>query len=181
MSIKFTAKNVKFNESLKGFANKRLKTIEKISGDIIEAEIIASEEKIDFHVELFLKTRLHSYHIDENDPILKQALRTTLNTLRIQAKKNKEKIKLEKKRKNFKVKHQKMIADEILEPAQPETENKIIVSNNFSNKPLSIDEAIFFLKESNENAYMFINTENDRTSVVFFNKNNKISIIERTF
>ena len=129
MSIKFSAKNVKFNESLKGFANKRLKTIEKISGDIIEAEIIASEEKIDFRVELFLKTRLHSYHIDENDPILKQALRNTLNTLRIQAKKNKEKIKLEKKRKNLKAKHQKMIADEILEPAQPETENKIIVNN----------------------------------------------------
>ena len=69
MNIKFTSKNIKFTEALKSFALKRLKAIEKISGDIIEAEVIVNEEKIDYRSEINIKTKLNSYHIEENDPI----------------------------------------------------------------------------------------------------------------
>ncbi|MCK5075407.1 MAG: HPF/RaiA family ribosome-associated protein, partial [Calditrichia bacterium] len=96
MSIKFTSKNVKLTGALKGFTEKQLRNIEKISGDIIDAEVIVSEEKLDLRVELTLKTKLHSYHIEDRDPIQKQALRSVLSTLKSQAKKNKEKLKKDK-------------------------------------------------------------------------------------
>ena len=54
----------------------------------------------------------------------------------------------------------------------------ITVSNNFSRKPLSIEEALFFLKESGENAYMFTNVETDRMTVIFYDDRKNISIIE---
>ena len=52
MSINFTSKNVKFTGALKAFTDKNLKTIEKISGNIIDAEIMAAEEKLGFKVEI---------------------------------------------------------------------------------------------------------------------------------
>jgi putative sigma-54 modulation protein len=179
MSIKFTSKNVKFTGALKAFTEKNLKSIEKISGDIIDAEIIASEEKLDFRVELTAKTKLHSYHIEDREPILKQAIRSTLNTFKAQAKKNKEKLKKEKKRANKTGSFKKFAAAKT-EPIEIPTKQTsgVTVSENFSRKPLSVEEAIFFLKESGENAYMFPNVETDKMSVVFFNKNNNISIIE---
>ncbi|MCP5047493.1 MAG: HPF/RaiA family ribosome-associated protein [bacterium] len=185
MSIKFTSKNVKLTGALKGFTEKNLKGIEKISGDIIDAEVIVNEEKLDFKVEMTLKTKLHSYHIEDRDPILKQALRSTLNTLKAQAKKNKGKLKKEKKR------HTKSgllgrFAGNEGEPENParfeadpkNTDDSITVSENFSRKPLSVEEAIFFLKESGENAYMFTNVETDKMSVIFYDNRKNISIIE---
>ncbi len=179
MSIKFTSKNVKLTGALKAFTEKNLKSIEKISSDIIDAEVIASEEKLDFRVEITAKTKLHSYHIEDRNPILKQAIRSTLNTFKAQAKKNKGKLKKEKKRAK-KTDAFKKFAGAKTEPIEIPSKStpEVTVSENFSRKPLSVEEAIFFLKESGENAYMFSNVETDKMSVVFFNKNNNISIIE---
>ena len=183
MSIKFTSKNVKFTGALKAYTEKQLKNIERISGDIMDAEVIVNEEKLDFRVEITVKTKLHSYHIEDRDPILKQALRAALNTLKAQSKKNKEKLKKEKKRKNKGSVFKKFIPGaephtETLEYKGGSSSTLVTVSDNFSRKPLSVEEAIFFLKESGENAYMFMNAETNKTAVVFYNKSNSISIIE---
>jgi ribosomal subunit interface protein len=177
MSINFTSKNVKFTGALKAFTEKNLNTIEKISGNIIDAEIMATEEKLGFRVEITVKTKMHSYHIEGKDPILKQAIRSTLNTLKAQAKKNKEKLKKEKKRFN-KGGILKRFAGTSEEPMTTPVKEDVTVSHNFSRTPLSVEEAIFFLKDSGENAYMFTNVETDRMAVVFFNKQDTISIIE---
>jgi putative sigma-54 modulation protein len=185
MNIKFTSKSVKLPGAMKAFAEKNLKDIEKISGEIIDAEITVSQEKLDYKVELSLKTRLHSYHLEDKNPILKQALRITLNTLKAQAKKNKEKLKKDKKRRN-KEKTGSFIQFAASEPAEitamePGEKNlleSIRVSNNFSRKPISLEEAMFFLKESGENAYMFTNAETNRMAVIFYNNSKTLSIIE---
>ncbi len=180
MSIKFTSKNVKFTGALKAFTEKHLAGIEKIAGNIIDAEIMAAEEKLVFKVEMTIKTKSQTYHVEAGDPILKQAIRTALNNLKSQAKKNKEKLKKEKKRANKGgiFKGFGGAAPEPVEPPETPTKDAITVSENCSRKPLSVEEAIFFLKESGENAYMFPNVETDKISVVFFNKSKNISIIE---
>ena len=55
MSIKFTSKNVKFPGALKGYAEKSLKNIEKFSGGIIDSEVVVSEEKSGFKIEINVK------------------------------------------------------------------------------------------------------------------------------
>jgi putative sigma-54 modulation protein len=137
-----------------------------------------------------VKTRSHSYHVEDKDPILKQALRSVLNTLKARAKKNKEKLKDEKRRNKNKQGIFKAFSRE--EPgetpaprkkrrtAEPPLNESITVSNNFSRKPLSIEEAIFFLRESGDNAYMFTNVETDKMSVIFYDDSKNISIIEAT-
>lgn len=181
MNINFTSKNAKFTGALKAFTEKNLESIEKISGNIIDAEIIATEEKLGFKVEITVKTNMNAYHIQDRDPILKQAIRKILNTLKIQAKKNKEKLKEEKKRagKGSSLKgFTGTPEEEPIETLERAPKEEITVVENYSRKPLSVEEAIFFLKDSGENAYMFTNVETNRMAVVFFNKNNTISIIE---
>lgn len=182
MNIKFTARNAKLTGALKGYAEKQLETIEKISGDIINAEIIASGRKLDFKVELTMKTKHHSYHLETKDPILKQALRSILNTLKAQAKKNKEKLKEETKRKRKTGIFKKFAASAekigTREKRAADRVPQVTVLDNFSRKPISVEEAIFFLKQSGENAYMFVNAETDRITVVFYNKGKNISLID---
>jgi hypothetical protein len=60
---------------------------------------------------------------------------------------------------------------------QPGAEN-ILISDNFSRKPITVEEAVFFLKESKENGFMFINSETSRMTGVFINTQGSISLIE---
>jgi ribosomal subunit interface protein len=181
MSINFTTKNVKMPGALKAFIEKHLQDIEKIAGAIIDAEIIVNEEKLSFKVERSLKTRLNSYYAEDHNKILKQAVRNTIATLRSQAKKNKEKLKEEKKRtssKGFFKRTLELMAGERIETAEAARPGNILISDNFSSKPITVEEAVFFLKESGENGYMFINSETNRLAAVFFGKKGSISLIE---
>jgi len=177
MSITFTAKSTKIPGPLKAYAEKNLSRLERISGDIMEADIIVHQEKLGYRVELSVKTKNFSYHIDGQDPILKQAFRNVINTFKSQAKKNKEKIKEEKKR--FGRAGNRIEPESA--PAGTETESSqdsVTVSNNFSPKPLSIEEAIFFLQESGDTAYLFINADTNNVAVLYRNRNGKLAIIE---
>jgi len=175
MSISFTAKNLKLTGAQKGFTEKKLRAIEKISGDIIAANVIVTQGKLDVKVEINVKTKLYNYNIEENDPILKQALRAAIANLKKQVKKNKGKIKEEKKRERANGRKEYLAEDNY---EDMDKKDNIIISNNYSKKPLSVEEALFYLNESNDNAYMFRNSETNKLSVVFNNKNNSISIIE---
>lgn len=181
MSINFVAKNAKLPGALKGFVEKHLSDIEKIAGEIIDAEVIVNEEKLQFKVEISLKTRLDSFYAQDRDKILKQALRNTLATLRAQAKKSKEKIKEEKKRaapRGFLQRTLGRLGGERPEPAPGVREDGIVISENFSRKPITVEEAVFFLNESREGGYMFINSETNRMAGVFRNPQGGISLIE---
>jgi putative sigma-54 modulation protein len=187
MSINFATKNIKMPGALKAYIEKHLHDIERIAGTIIDSEVIINEEKLSFKVEITLKTRLNSFYAEDRNKILKQAVRNTLATLRSQAKKNKEKLKEEKKRTGDKGffkrtlgfmtggKNETLERDEAAETARS---SKILISENFSAKPISVEEAVFFLKESGENGYMFVNSETNRLATVFLSKNGSISLID---
>jgi len=179
MSIKFTSKNVKFSGALKGFAEKSLKNIEKFSGAIIDSEILVSEEKLGFRVEINLRTKMHNYNSESTEPLIKQALRNALNSIKIQAKKDKEKLKGDKRRRKGNFLQNFFGSDNsIMEINREKKKDRIQVSKNYSQKPLSVEEALFFLKDSGENAYMFLNVETENIATIFFDKNNEISLID---
>jgi putative sigma-54 modulation protein len=181
MSINFATKNVKMPGALKAFVEKHLLDIEKIAGEIIDAEVIVNEEKLSFKVEISLKTRLNSFYAEGRNKILKQAVRNTLGTLKNQAKKTKEKIKEEKKRsgtKGFFRRTLELVAGERSEAKEAARTDSILISENYSRKPISVEEAVFFLNESRENGYMFINAETNRMAGVFRNSQGGISLIE---
>jgi ribosome hibernation promoting factor len=187
MSINFSTKNIKIPGALKAFIEKHLVDIEKIAGAIIDAEVILNEEKLSYKVEISLKTRLNSFYAEDRNKILKQAVRNTLAILRNQAKKNKEKLKEEKKRTGsdgfFKrtlgfMAGEKRAAPEGDERTGATKPGNIVISENYSSKPVTVEEAVFFLKESGENGYMFVNAETNRLAAVFFGKNGAVSLIE---
>jgi putative sigma-54 modulation protein len=189
VSINFKTKNFKLTGAMKGFTEKGLQDLEKLSGDIIDADVIINEEKLQFKVDIVVRTKFGSLNAKESDKLLKQALRLTLNSLKIQAKKHKEKIKEEKKHSAKNDFLQELV--EAAAPAPGKTgkaskagkaarsgRGQIVLSDNYSRKPLTVEEALFFLKESGENAYMFVNSESNRPAVLYITAEGTVSLIE---
>jgi putative sigma-54 modulation protein len=193
MSINFAAKNVKMPGAIKAHIEKHLLDIEKIAGEIIDAEVIVNEEKLAFKVVISLKTRLHSFTAEERNKILKQAVRNALATLKTQAKRSKEKTKEEKKRagaKGISMATVGQLPDERGQRAErgarvrpplagpADRQDNILISDNYSRKPITVEEAVFFLVESKESGYMFVNSETNRMAGVFRTPQGGISLIE---
>ncbi len=187
MSINFVAKNAKMPGPLKAFIEKHLRDIEKIAGEIIDAEVIVNEEKLSFKVDISLKTRLNSFYAEDRNKILKQAVRNTLTTLRTQAKRSKEKLKEGKKRAGAKGISMATVGrmvggrgerGERGEAADSRHGDNILLSDNYSRKPITVEEAVFFLNESGEGGYLFINSETNRMAGVFRNPQGGISLVE---
>jgi len=196
MSINFATKNVKMPGAIKAYVEKHLLDIEKIAGEIIDAEVIVNEEKLSFKVEISLKTRLHSFYAEDRNKILKQAVRNTLDTLKGQAKRSKEKIKESKKRagaKGISMATVGMVPGERSERSErrdrgtravkpgsgaADPQGAILISDNYSRKPITVEEAVFFLVESQENGYLFINSETNRMAGVFRTPQGGVTLIE---
>ena len=194
MSINFATKNVKMPGAIKAYVEKHLLDIEKIAGEIIDAEVIINEEKLAFKVVISLKTRLHSFYAEDRTKLLKQAVRNALATLRSQAKRSKEKIKEEKKRAGAKgismatvgqvpearSSRSKDRSARGIPPASrlADPQGAILISDNYSRKPITVEEAVFFLAESKESGYMFINSETNRMAGVFRTLQGGVTLIE---
>ncbi len=71
-----------------------------------------------------------------------------------------------------------LVTGERSEAPDPSKEDSILISDNYSRKPITVEEAVFFLNESQENGFMFINSETNRMAAVFRNPQGGISLIE---
>ncbi len=180
MSIQFSTKSVKFPGALKAYTEKHLQDIARVAGHIIDGEVIVSEEKLNYKVVISLKTQLDSFSAESSDKILKQALRTALATIKSQSRRIKGKIKEEKKRgaKAFLQRTARIFRPDRAEAPAAEDAEAVAVSTNFSPKPISVEEAVFFLRDSGENCYMFVNAESSRMAAVFINKRGRVALIE---
>ncbi len=175
MKINFTAKNQKIPGALKGYVETKIESLEKISGTIINAEVILSEEGNSNKAEIMLKTKNSSFHAIGEEKILKQAIKSALDKIKSQAKKEKEKNSGQNSRKKIKL---ISLEQETSKDVSNEEEQNIIISENVSSKPISVDEALIFLEESGDNAFGFINIDTEKFTVIYKNTNKGISIIE---
>jgi len=181
MNVIFTAKNIKLSGAIKGFIREKLLPLEKIEGPIIDVEVIINKEKINYVAELLIKTKLNYYQSKQSHKILKQALRESLKNIRRQIKKNKAMIK-DKKRilSRSRQREQTTPAEGYVDPATRASQPPVPVEmvSNYLSKPVTIAEAVEHLKKSGENALLFKNRENKKTSVVFYNRKKSVCLIE---
>jgi len=179
MNFTFTSKNTRLPDQFKDLVKTQLKEIEKFCGQVIEGQLIVNEQKAEYKIEISIKTNLNSFYAEDRDKVLKTALRKVLANLKTQAKKIKEKVKDDKTR----VKKTQLKTKEENPPkkARVGSRPKLINSDNFSKKPITVEEAIFFLNESKENGYVFINVETNRIASIFKNDDGSISYVEPEF
>lgn len=178
MSVNFTLRNVNLDDDWQALAVKQLKNLEKVLGEIIGGEVVVSEEKHNHRVEISLKTRNSGFHAEGRDPKAEQALRNALQVLKTQAKRNKEKTKEEKKRVRGKSWLQKLVPSGAEKVAIKAENDAVEISDSFSKKPMTVEEAVFFLREKGENAFMFVNSESGRMATLFINREGGLSLVE---
>ncbi len=174
MNFKITGRNLNLGSWEREFAVKKLNKIEKMLSEIVDAEIIISKEKINFVVDINVNSKLAFINAKEKGKNLKSTLKAAFDSVIKQAKKEKEKIK-EGKRKREK---EEVFEKEYGKEEKPSEKPVMYYSDNYTMKPISINEAISFLENSDDPVFAFKNIDTGWFSVVFKRGENEIGIIE---
>ncbi|MFQ6082708.1 MAG: ribosome hibernation-promoting factor, HPF/YfiA family [Candidatus Aminicenantia bacterium] len=169
MNTNYTGRNVEITPDFKKYTEKRLKKLEKFLGPIIEAEVIFSTEKYRHIVEVNVKAKNSNLNgIEESEDVF-ISLNSVFDNLDRRAKKIKGKFK-ERKRKTSKTPFLSL-------PTTP-TRKRIIRSESYSLKPMTVEEAITRIKSNEKEVFVFRNLNSGKLNVIHKKKNGSYELIE---
>ncbi|MDI6845454.1 MAG: ribosome-associated translation inhibitor RaiA [Candidatus Saccharicenans sp.] len=170
MIVNFTARNVELTEEIKDYCQKRLARMEKILRDVIEINIIMSEQRSRKKVELQVKRRGEDFVISEETNDIFNSLNQAFDSL--------EK-KIVKERKKLIQKRRRSAGRETLPVAEErETPVRLLHLPYYSDKPISVEEALMQLDEGKKEVFLFRKEGSEGWAVVFRRKDGQIALVD---
>jgi len=166
MNIKFIGRHYEIPESLKKRVEKRVAKLQKLLGEILNVEVVCSVEKYRHIAEVMVKGGIFEFRAMETTNDMFASLNSAFDIIESQIKKSKEKKRSKKKGKSQK-------PPQITEQSSPQ----IVYSNDYSDKPMSVEEAIMELEARNGDVLVYRNSSNNRVNVVY-RKGNTYYLIE---
>jgi len=171
MKIHYTARHAKISPELKKYSERRMHSLEKMLGPALQADILLSVEKYRHKVEINLKTREASFNAVEETQDMFSSLATAFDRVERRVKKEREKQR-EKRRRS------REPEAPILSPEPESRAKKIIRTQSYSMKPMSVEEAVAQLESSREDAFLFRMTGSENWAVVFKRRDGHYGLVE---
>jgi putative sigma-54 modulation protein len=172
MKISITSRHERLTEGLKNHVEDKIQKVEKFLGKIKEAHVILNFEKKVHICEVTLAAKDLKLSAKATSRDMYQSIDAALTRLETQAHKQKDK----------RVGHHRHeggreVLEDISEPDERE-EIKVIKTKKFAIKPLTVEEAAQQLSLSKDEFLVFLNAENERTSVVYKRTDKHVGLIE---
>ena len=172
MKINFTARHANITPQIKKYCEKRAKNLEKIFGYPIEADIILSVEKYRKKVEIYIKSKRVVLNAAEESHDLLNSLDVAFDNIEKRVKKGREKLRERKRRKNRE--------KEALLPSldMEEQRRKIIRSDDYSLKPMSLEEALFQFDLNKKEVLVFRKLDSEKWNIIYRRKDGNYGLVE---
>jgi putative sigma-54 modulation protein len=172
MIVNFTARQMDITPDIKAYCEKRLKALERLLGSVIEVDLILSAEKFRHKVEIHVKAKGASLVVEEETHDLMNSLNLAFEGLEKKVKKEREKWR-EKKRRKGRERKRFSLAPE----AEAET-RRIVHSENYSVKPMDLEDALIQFELEKKEIFMFRKPGSEKWAVIFRRKDGHLGLIE---
>jgi len=177
MNITFNFKNFEPSDHLRDYARKRFEKLSKYTtvADASEVQVNLAVEKTRQMADvIFLADNMHiSAHEVSED--MYSTIDLVLDKIDAQAKKFREKVK-DRRRQVAETVRLDVIS--ISEDASGGRTPTIIETDRYDPKPMAVEEAAMQLTTRGEDFLVFINSETDRTNVIYCMKNGDFGLID---
>jgi putative sigma-54 modulation protein len=194
MSTEITSRSYEINPEIRSLIETKLSKIqEKLFDDVIETRVVLDVQKYRNICEIIIVGKEHDVKsIQESDESMQDAINATLDHIKRQAQKNREKIRDHHRDRS-------RVTDwtvNVLEPGNlrvPPTKggngansgdagpHRIIKSTNLEIRQMSIEEAALRLDDSRNEFIVFRDVDNDRVSVIYKRRDNNLGLIAPEF
>ncbi|TET71326.1 MAG: ribosome-associated translation inhibitor RaiA [Candidatus Aminicenantes bacterium] len=173
MSIKYTARHTNITPEIKKYCERRLKSLEKLLGYPIDADLILGVEKYRHRVEINVKAKGTTLNTEEETPDMFNSVVAAFDNIEKRVKKELGKLRKQKRRKS---RGRGVFPSLPLE--EEEGQRRLIRSQDYSLKPMSIEEAIIQLETSKRQVFVFRKFDSEKWAVLYRRKDGNYGLVE---
>ncbi|MBM3296623.1 MAG: ribosome-associated translation inhibitor RaiA [Candidatus Aminicenantes bacterium] len=172
MNVRLTARRMTLSPEVKRHCDKRLRGLERSLEAGAELDILLSREKHRHDVEIRAVSRGLNIVVQEENADVFIALNQAFDSLEKKLKKEKQKL-LERRRRGGRERAVAPPAEEAAEPAK-----RVIPAQEFSLKPMSVEEAILNLDIKKREVFMFRRLKSEKWAVVYRRRDGHTGLVE---
>lgn len=186
MQVTVTFRHTEPTEALKSYAEEKIKKIEKFLNSPQEAHVVLSVEKIRHIAEVFITADGLTITGKEETSDLYSAIDKVMDKIERQLKRQKDKRRTRKSGQSIRTREHGKKLTEVLAtveevPTEKEKKDKktrIIPTNNFLPKPMTVEDAVIELMSRSDGVVVFRNSTNMNICVLHLRKDGNIGLIE---
>jgi len=172
MNVHFTARSTDLTPEVRKHCEKRLKALEKLLDTALEVDIILSAQKNRSRAEIHVLAKGAGLVVVEETPDMFESLNRAFDSLEKKVKKERAKFR-ERKRRKGRERKDLGIETEAEEPAR-----RILQSQHFSLKPMSVEEAAVELGLKNREVFVFRKQGSEKWAVIYRRKDGHYGLVE---
>lgn len=172
MNINYTARHTNITPEIKDYCEKRVRSLEKVLGHKITADLILSVEKYRHKVEINFKIKRALLNAVEETNDMMSSLGLAFDNIEKRVKKEREKVRERKRRK---IKEQEALSAPL---ETEEQRRKIIKTQDYSLKPMSLEEAFLQFDLDNKDLLLFRKSGTDKWAVIYRRKDGNYGLVE---
>ncbi len=177
MQTTITFKKIDSSDSLKSYVNKKLDKFDKMLDSPGEAHVVLSVEKIRHIAEITLICDRLKIHAREHSESMYSSIDALMDKVRIQIKKNKEKIKRHMSGNKQSIKNGTM-DDQFSESITDNPMLEQIIIEPIDYKPMDIEDALIELDSGKKSFFVFNNARTEQLNVLYKHNNGKLGLIQ---
>lgn len=178
MQTTVTFKQIDPSSSLKDYVQKKLEKFDKMLESPADAHVVLSVEKIRHMAEITLTCDKVKIHAKEESDNMYSSIDALMDKIRIQIKKNKEKIKRHMSGKKQSIKDETLSSDSKSQDHETSLPEPQIVLETIDYKPMDIEDAIIELNTGAQPFFVFNNARTERVNVLYKQNNGKLGLIQ---
>jgi putative sigma-54 modulation protein len=172
MNIHYTARQATLTPEIKAYCEKRLGRLKGLIGDVIDVNVILIVQKNRAKAEINVRAKGGGLVVVEETLDMMDSLNRAFDNL--EKKVRKERVKGRDKRRRG-GRERKVLAPAL---EAPETEKRVIRSNHFSLKPMSLEEALIQIDIRSKEVFLFRREESQEWAVVYRRKDGHYGLVE---
>ena len=172
MNIHYTARQAPLTPEIQEYCEKRLARLKNLVDDVLDVNVILIVQKNRNKAEINVRAKGGGLVVVEETLDMMDSLNRAFDTLERRVRKERAKWR-EKKRRGGR--ERKAVATVI---EAPETEKRIIRTNRFSLKPMSIEEAMVQLEVKNREVFLFRREGSQEWAVLYRRKDGHFGLVE---
>ena len=182
MATGIIGRNFEVTPDIRQLVEKKLKPIvNKLFDDVIDIRCVLQVEKYRNICEIIIVGKEHDVKaVQESDESMPDAINATIDHLKRQAQKHREKIR-DHHRKGGNHAKEERVTDWTVQVIDPKrirlTSKRIIKTNNLPIRPMSVEEAALRLDESKNEFIVFRDLDTDKVSVIYKRRDNNLGLI----
>ncbi len=172
ININYTGRQINITAEIREFCEKRIKSTEKLVNSPAELDIILSVEKYRHKAEINISSKGFNLNAAEETRDMISSLGLAFENIERQIKKEKDKTRHRKRR--IKKESEVFVAEGELQKKG----KRIIEDDDYTLKPMSVDEAALLFDSKKRDVFVFRTLEKQNWAVLYKRKDGNLGLIE---